>query len=262
MVERENGARVERTLTEIRNVTLPNDMKQSRLHQKLRVSQGFSLIELLVVIAIIGVLASLVVGLSGIAGRKSREAKVRAELAQYVTAIERFKDHFGYYPPDNFSTNSTGIKVVDPTINPLFYELTGVFVDNKAEAFQSGQTTISAGMVSAVFRRDGFVNAVDSTQAKSVKSFLPNLKASQVKTVRIGKFNTGPVVQLLVVPVDYPPSYPGPRPNVFPIPAVNPTPINPWRYVSTNPTNNPNSFDLWAEVPLGREIKVIGNWKE
>jgi hypothetical protein len=44
-----------------------------------------------------------------------------------------------------------------------------------------------------------------------------------------------------------------------------PTPyhtVNPWRYVSTNPTNNPNSFDLWAEVPLGREIKIIGNWKE
>ena len=236
-------------------------MKQSRLRQKLSASQGFSLVELLVVIAIIGVLASLVVGLSGLAGRKSKEAKVRAELAQYVTAIESFKDQFGYYPPDNVFTNS-GIKMVDPGVNPLFYELTGVFVDNKAGAFRSGQTTISAGMVSAVFRRDGFVNAADLTQAKSVKSFLPNLKASQAKTVRIGQFNNGPVVQVLVVPVDYPRSYLGPRPNVFPIPAVNPTPINPWRYVSTNPTNNPNSFDLWAEVPLGRETKIIGNWKE
>jgi hypothetical protein len=39
--------------------------------------------------------------------------------------------------------------------------------------------------------------------------------------------------------------------------------LNPWRYVSTNPTNNPGSFDLWAEIPVGRDrVKIIGNWKE
>jgi hypothetical protein len=37
--------------------------------------------------------------------------------------------------------------------------------------------------------------------------------------------------------------------------------LNPWRYVSTNPTNNPNSFDLWAEIIVKGERRIIGNWK-
>jgi hypothetical protein len=33
--------------------------------------------------------------------------------------------------------------------------------------------------------------------------------------------------------------------------------------VSTNPTNNAGGFDLWAEIPVGRDrVKIIGNWKE
>lgn len=38
--------------------------------------------------------------------------------------------------------------------------------------------------------------------------------------------------------------------------------INPWRYVSRNPTNNTESFDLWAEVLVGNKKIVIGNWKD
>ncbi len=224
-------------------------MKQSPLQRKSGALQGFSLIELLVVIAIIGVLASLIVGLSGLAGRKSREARVRAELAQYVTAIERFKDHFGYYPPDNVRPNGT----VDPAVNQLYYELTGVVVNNQTRIFQTSLGILAAPTVTTLFGREGFVNA--AVDSKQLKSFVGNWKASQVKAVRVGS-STGPEIQLLVVPVDYPNSYAGIRPNVFP------KQINPWRYVSTNPTNNPNSFDLWAEVPLGREIKIIGNWKE
>ena len=251
MAERENGAGTERTLIAVRYVNRPEDMKESRLQRK----QGFSLIELLVVIAIIGVLASLIVGLAGLAGRKSREGRVRAELAQYITAIERFKDQFGYYPPDNVVSTSGVVTNVDPALNTLYYELGGVLVDNTARVFRIGSITIPAATVVSIFRREGFVNATDSKQAKSGKSFVGNWKASQVKTVHVGSA-TGPEVQLLVVPVDYPNSYAGMRPNVFP------KAVNPWRYVSTNPTNNPNSFDLWAEVPLGREIKIIGNWKE
>lgn len=38
--------------------------------------------------------------------------------------------------------------------------------------------------------------------------------------------------------------------------------INPWRYVSKNPTNNSESYDLWAEVLVGNKKIVIGNWKD
>src|SRR5439155_8577225 len=163
-------------------------------------------------------------------------------------------DQFGYYPPNNVMSMSAAGTNVDSAINPILYELTGVFVDNTARLFRSasGQVQWTQGAVMGVFRRDGFVNAVEAKQAKSTKSFLPGLKASQVRTVTVG----AQPVQLLAVPVDYPNSYAGPRP------AMVPKQVNPWRYVSTNPTNNPNGFDLWAEVPIGKEIRIIGNWKE
>jgi len=49
-------------------------------------------------------------------------------------------------------------------------------------------------------------------------------------------------------------------PNQHPVP-TNPG-LNPWRYVSTNPTNNPGRYDLWAELPSGRggNVLIIGNW--
>jgi len=38
--------------------------------------------------------------------------------------------------------------------------------------------------------------------------------------------------------------------------------LNTWRYVSKNPTNNSETFDLWAEVVVGSKTFIIGNWKE
>ena len=37
---------------------------------------------------------------------------------------------------------------------------------------------------------------------------------------------------------------------------------NPWRYTSSNPLRNPEGFDLWAEVVVGGNKIVIGNWRE
>ena len=39
-----------------------------------------------------------------------------------------------------------------------------------------------------------------------------------------------------------------------------PKTVNPWRYNSSNPSNNPNSYDLWAEIRVGDETIIIGNW--
>src|SRR5439155_1461983 len=38
--------------------------------------------------------------------------------------------------------------------------------------------------------------------------------------------------------------------------------LNPWRYVSTQPTNNPATFDLWAEYVEGGKVKIICNWSK
>ena len=222
-------------------------MKTPLKHSLRNSKFGFSLIELLVVIAIIGVLASLVVGLSSVASARSRESRVRAELNQYISAVENFKTEFGYYPPDGLiGTNANA------ALNPLYYELSGSVVDNATRKFQTGSgKLISSADVRTIFGRDGFVNA--AVEAKELKPFIANWKASQTRNVSIN----GIEVQLLTVPVDL-------RPNdTAVIPGAGNQRVNPWRYVSTNPTNNPASFDLWAEVPIGKkELRIIGNWKE
>ncbi|HKX62379.1 MAG TPA: type II secretion system protein [Verrucomicrobiae bacterium] len=35
----------------------------------------------------------------------------------------------------------------------------------------------------------------------------------------------------------------------------------PWSYNSTNPTNNPGSFDLWVELEIAGKKEIVGNWK-
>ena len=92
--------------------------------------RGFTLVELLVVIVIIGILASLVVGLSGTAGRKMRESRTRAELTAIGTAIESYKAKFGHYPPDNPK---------DPALNSLYYELTGCLYSPTRKTFRDPQ---------------------------------------------------------------------------------------------------------------------------
>ena len=89
-------------------------MKQLKRNRTAR--RGFTLVELLVVIAIIGILAGLVVGLSGTASYKMRESRTRAELVARETAIEAYKAKFGHYPPCNED---------NPAINSLYYELPG-----------------------------------------------------------------------------------------------------------------------------------------
>jgi prepilin-type N-terminal cleavage/methylation domain-containing protein len=215
---------------------------------------AFTLIELLVVLAIIGVLASLIVGLAGLAGRKSKEAQVRAQLNGLITAIDRYKSEFGYYPPDNVLSSTVVATNVNPAINQLYYELTGVIVNNQNLTFQSVNrpAPISVATVQRVFRRDGFVHA--ATDAKELKFLGSNWKANQVQTVMIGNDE----VDLLVVPTPFPKGH---RAAVFKGSQFET--VNPWRYVSTNPTNNPASFDLWAEVPINStEVRIIGNWKE
>ncbi len=63
----------------------------------------------------------------------------------------------------------------------------------------------------------------------------------------------GVTVELLVTPFPWPAGAPEPAP----IPGSR---INPWRYVSTSPTNNPGNYDLWAEVYAGKEKRIFKNW--
>jgi prepilin-type N-terminal cleavage/methylation domain-containing protein len=218
---------------------------------------AFTLIELLVVISIIAVLAGLIVGLARHAGQSNKRDRIWAEMNQVITAIDAYKAHFGHYPPDNFSPSS---KIVNPVTNQLFYELTGVLVDDAGARFRARdrQQFVSAGpggAVSKFFKRDGFVNA--GTDLKTLKPFI-DLKASQRRVITKAP---DPEIEVLAVSVDWPndPRFPPPF-NFYPDPAIRR--VNPWRYVSTNPTNNADGFDLWAEFVEGGKVKVICNWSK
>lgn len=210
--------------------------------------RGFSLIELLVVISIIGLLASLTIGLMGVASRKNKESQLKADLNKYVTAIDNYKASLGSYPPDNPG---------NPSISQLFYELSGTIFANVQFAIPGRQTGITVQNVKQVFGRDGFANSSrDPKELKVTEAF----KATQVREVSVKSVN----VELLVVPVKGPAqsSYHGIN---FPlaVKARDGSLINPWLYDSSSTNrNNPNGFDLWAEVVIGKNIIRFSNWEK
>lgn len=198
-------------------------------------TRAFTLIEMLVVISIIAILATMVVGINKAATQKRIHSRVKVELTQLETVIESYKTTKGHYPPDNPN---------GPITNALFYELTGTISTNEggAPVFRtlSGAETISKGTISTFFGVDAFINSAPSVE--DVKNFHQNLKPGQYKEI-----SSSPDVEVLVVP------YRGPEPFAK---------INPWRYNSSNPTHNPDAFDLWAEVIINNKTVIIGNWKE
>ncbi len=67
----------------------------------LKTRRAFTLIELLTVIAIIGILAALIVGLSGYAGHKANVGKAKADLEKIKNALEEYRLQYGVYPNDD-----------------------------------------------------------------------------------------------------------------------------------------------------------------
>jgi prepilin-type N-terminal cleavage/methylation domain-containing protein len=212
-------------------------------------NSGFTLIELLVVIAIIGLLAGLILGGAGIATVKGRIARVQSEQQALVTAIEQYKSHKGYYPPDN--PNST-------FLNSLFYELTGAVQTNVAGVPGFAAVTgekLDTNNVTTLFGVGGILNS-SADKNEPAENFF----GSAGKTARTGAFyisgTSGPTYTLFGVPVP-----PGAPSVLKPAPGNNG--VNPWNYVSSNPTNNPNhEFDLWLDVVWRGKTNRLGNWSK
>lgn len=215
---------------------------------------AFTLIEMLVVIGIIALLAGLIVGATHLTGSKMKENSIRAELHALVAAIEAYHDRFNSYPPDHVVSRNP--LVVNSATNSLYYELTGVLVEDRSGTFRSPNRTekIPSGAGSVLDRYFGVDAILNSDpDPKKIKNFLPNWKTSQSKAINsLASDRPQPELLVLVVPAPWPP-------NLIPQPTRIPG-LNPWHYVSTQPTNNPSSYDLWAEYMDGKELKIIGNW--
>lgn len=220
---------------------------------------AFTLIELLTVISIIALLATLGAGLAGVASRKAKESAIKGELAKLVTAIENYKSDLGQYPPDNARNGRNA----NPAIHPLYYELVGTYSTNNGNVYLTTDRAerVTAAEIEAAFGLKGFINS--AVYPEKPRSYLQDLKPRQRREIRLSGAND---IELLAVPVDWPRKLP----SLAPLSAVTTDPklreINPWHYVSTRPTNNTASFDLWAIWATGRvvdgtnELRFFGNW--
>lgn len=217
---------------------------------------AFTLIELLVVIAIIAVVAGLILPLSAAIKARAIRSKAQAELEQISLAIEAYKDHYGQYPPDNPG---------NPVTNSLYFELLGTRYLPDTRVYETLDGTVRIRDTDAAFGAvfgtvngrpavRGFLNttrATDPDDAARARSFLTQLKPGHYREVTLG----GQTVRLLTCSVNWPDTHP-----YQPIPTA--PGVNPWRYVSQNPTNNPGGFDLWVDVLIGGKTNRISNWSQ
>ena len=231
------------------------EIQKAALPRRVR---GFTLIELVIVIAVIAILAGILLGALPAITEKRTRSVVRAELRQLVTAIEAYKEKHGFYPPDN--TNN----IAAP---PLFYELVGTTVTsdpNGANASYvplNGAPALTQQNIRDEFAADGFLNT--GPEAREVKNFFESLKfvrnQKEGPQFTVSPFTGNTNVFFLRVTARGPAN--------AAVPALEDQ--NTWRYIVAKghntglyPTNNPNTFDLWAEVVIRGKTVTIGNWKE
>jgi prepilin-type N-terminal cleavage/methylation domain-containing protein len=205
-----------------------------------RQAGGFTLVELLVVISIIAVLSALIASGARLVIQKNKIHRVQAELGQIKNAIENYKSRKGFYPPDNPGS---------PQTNALYFELVGTVNANGAGVYVTLDdramvtNTVTQPDLKTYCGVDGVANSTTETNRNSEGFAVENF-AKSLRNAEIEKEGHG--ITLLDVPVDSPDG----------------TDFNPWHYVSTGPTNNPDSYDLWAEIMIGRQTNIICNWSD
>jgi prepilin-type N-terminal cleavage/methylation domain-containing protein len=205
---------------------------------------AFTLIELLVVITIIAVLAALILPVAAQVKRQALLHSAQAEMSQLETAIERYKSVYGFYPPSS---------VNGPLTNQLYFELVGTATNNIGE-FQTLDGSAQIGpTLNATFGLSGFMNCNKPNADESgprAQDFLPDLKPNQIGTLYT---NATEVVKILVTSVG------GPDPIYQPLGVLD---MNPWRYNSSNPINNPGSYDLYVQLRIAGKTNLICNWNK
>ncbi|MGO8680738.1 MAG: type II secretion system protein [Limisphaerales bacterium] len=207
--------------------------------------RAFTLIELLVVISIIAVIAAFLLPVAGAVRKQSMIRTAQAEMAQLETAIDRYKSAYGFYPPSNGNT-------ANYLTNQLYFELLGTTNNNGTYQTLDGSAKISGGDANSTFGVSGFMNCSKTNADESTpqaRDFLPDLKPNQIATYTNGT----DVVKVLITSVG------GPDAAYQPLGGLD---LNPWRYNSSSPTNNPGSYDLWVQLSIGGKTNLICNWSK
>ena len=220
------------------------------------------MIELLVVVTIMGVLAALILPAAGMVKKHQYLYNTQTQMAHSETAIDRYKAAYGFYPPS--PTNYPKVGNPSSYANRLYYELVGTtnINDNNHPPNPppvkymtlDGSVQIDSVQLNTVFGSgvSGFMNcskcASSGEDAPFARNFLPELKPNQIGTNPIGGVN----VTLLIGSVG------GPYAQYQPLDQQD---VNPWRYNSSNPTNNPGSYDLWIQLVFAPgQTNLICNW--
>src|SRR4051812_40318439 len=161
--------------------------------------RAFTLIELLVVIAIIGLLAGMVLMLSGASTAAGRRSRIKAELTRLQTAIEDYKAVTGNYPPDNQNSNLGNDDVTKYHErcgkNPLFYELSGCTFESGKFITQNKGTSVDAASLKSALGVKGIENS--ARNKKDIPWRGIGFKQNQFATI-----NGFPDVDILILPVD------------------------------------------------------------
>ena len=209
--------------------------------------RAFTLIELLIVIAIIAILAALLFPVGAKIKNGATIKKAQAELAQVETAINSYKAKYGHFPPDNYPPSNTS----EPLTNLLYFELLGTVVKGTEYQTLDGSAQIQTNQVQVVFGPPvgGFVNCTrgGGDEGSPAIKFISGLKPGQYGEILPG-------VRVLTCSV--------PWPDKLSYQPVAGTPLNPWRYRSANPTNNPGAFDLWVDIFIAGKTNRISNWSK
>ncbi len=207
---------------------------------------AFTLIELLIVISVIAILASLIFPVTRTVNKRKILARAGVELVELETAITAYQLKLGHYPPDNRGT---------PYQNQLYYELEGSKLDGSG-MYQTldGEARVAATTVPALFGTTGFVNSNKGATTDEGPVAQRFFRVAQGKSMSVLSTNgAGPFMafgSLLK------------GPTMLPASDGSGKLLNPWRYISSGPTNNPSSFDLWIDVNVGTTVYRIGNWSK
>ena len=210
---------------------------------------AFTLIELLVVIGIMAILAALIIPITRAVSRAKLRNRTKAELNLIDAAIQNYKSKKGYYPPDNPGNGFF--------LNQLYYELSGTSYSNGVYVTLDGGSVLVPANVPIPIYGKGFQGIVNTTkgagdEGMAALKFIRDLKPTQVAELKSG-------AKILVGSV----GWDNPTTGPIPVPTLTSVPkLNPFRYVSTNPTNNPKSFDLWIDILVQGKTNRICNWSE